>query len=378
MAFVQPQILRALLAFVQTWEWAPTDALRGTPLRGFVMVALLFITSAIQTLSLHQYFQLVSVAGMRARAGVVTAIFRKSLRLSNKSRSEQSSGDIVNLMSVDANRLPDFLMYAHILWSAVFQIVIAFVSLFDLLGWSAFVGVAIMLVSVPVNTILATYLRQQSAVQMKVRDRRTGLMNEIILNIKSIKLFAWEEAFTRRLLSVRNGEELPLLRNIGVASAGFNFFWQAIPFFVSLGTFITYSATSSQPLTADIVFPALSLYQLLNFPLSMLAGIVSMFLQTQISAGRLAAFFDSEELDNRGRRHAPTPAPPGGDAVRFRKASYAWSAEQLSPTLHELDLTVHSGELLAVLGRVGDGKSSLLSAILGDMVNVHGLSLIHI
>lgn len=377
MAFVQPQILRALLAFVQTWEWAPTDALRGTPLRGFVMVALLFITSAIQTLSLHQYFQLVSVAGMRARAGVVTAIFRKSLRLSNKSRSEQSSGDIVNLMSVDANRLPDFLMYAHILWSAVFQIVIAFVSLFDLLGWSAFVGVAIMLVSVPVNTVLATYLRQQSAVQMKVRDRRTGLMNEIILNIKSIKLFAWEEAFTRRLLSVRNGEELPLLRNIGVASAGFNFFWQAIPFFVSLGTFIAYSATSSQPLTADIVFPALSLYQLLNFPLSMLAGIVSMFLQTQVSAGRLAAFFDSEELDNRGRRHTPTPAPPGGDVVRFRKASYAWSTEQLSPTLHELDLTVHSGELLAVLGRVGDGKSSLLSAILGDMVNVHGRLSVH-
>ena len=99
LAFVQPQLLRMLLAFVQNWEWAPTEALRGTPLRGFVIAALLFLTAAIQTLSLHQYFQLVNIAGMRARAGVVTALFRKSLRLSNKSRGERSTGDVVNLMS---------------------------------------------------------------------------------------------------------------------------------------------------------------------------------------------------------------------------------------------------------------------------------------
>jgi len=373
LAFVQPQLLRALLAFVGRWETADEPEARGTPLRGFVLVGLLFLTALLQTMSLHQYFQLVSIAGMRARAGIVSAIFRKSLRLSNQARSERRTGDVVNLMSVDTNRLPDFVMYAHILWSAVFQITIAFVSLYNLLGWSAFVGVAIMVVSVPLNTALAHYLRQLSAQQMKVRDKRTGLMNEIVLNIKSIKLFAWEEAFTRRLLKVRNDEELPLLRNIGVASAGFNFFWQAIPFFVSLGTFITFSATSTQPLTADIVFPALSLYQLLNFPLSMLAGIVSMFLQTQVSAERLASFFDAEELDGRARRIKEGVAPPSGEAIRFRGATLTWSVdESAAPTLRDLDLSIRRGELVALLGRVGDGKSSLLSAVLGDMVRLRG------
>ena len=382
LAFVQPQLLRALIAFVERWELAPVDAnVRGTALRGYVLAALLFITAIMQTAALHQYFQLVGIAGMRARAGIISALFRKSLRLSSQARASRTTGDMMNLMSVDANRLPDFIMYAHILWSAVFQITIAFVSLYHLLGWSAFVGVAIMVVSVPLNTALATYLRRLSAAQMKVRDRRTSIMNEIVINIKSIKLFAWEEAFTRRLLDVRNGEELPLLQRIGVASAGFNFFWQAIPFFVSLGTFIVYSMTSTKPLTADIAFPALALYQLLNFPLSMLAGIVSMFLQTQVSAGRLADFFDCEELDESARKLLPMPsdgterpraAVAPHEAVRMRKASFAWTKDQAVPTLQELDLTLRAGELVAVLGRVGEGKSSLLSAILGDMVRTGG------
>lgn len=376
LAFVQPQILRRLLSFVDQWELS-TEKDRGTPLRGFVLVLLLFITSMIQTMSLHQYFQLVSIAGMRVRAGVVGAIFRKSLRLSTKARGARTTGDVVNLMSVDTNRLPDFIMYAHILWSAVFQIMLAFISLYNLLGWTAFVGVGVMMIGVPLNTALATYLRRMSAIQMKVRDRRTSLMNEIILNIKSIKLFSWEEAFTRRLFDVRNGEELPLLRKIGMANAGFNFFWQAIPFFVSLSTFIAFSIWSDRPLTSSIVFPALSLYQLLNFPMSMLAGMVSMFLQTQVSAARLAAFFDSEELDQESRKVLPAPAKGEHEALRFENATFSWASDQVSPTLSELDWTVEPGELVAVLGRVGEGKSSILSAILGDMVRVQGQVYVH-
>ncbi|PKI84854.1 hypothetical protein MVES_001270 [Malassezia vespertilionis] len=382
LAFVQPQILKSLLAFVQNWERHRDDpAQHGTVLRGYVLAMLLFLTSLIQMVCLHQYFQLVSVAGMRARAGVVSSIFRKSLRLSNEARGKSASGDIVNLMSVDANRLPDFIMYAHITWSGVFQITIAFISLYRLLGWTAFVGVAIMAVSLPFNAVLATYLRSLSADQMKVKDRRTQIMNEIIINIKSIKLFSWESAFYERMASVRNGEELPLLRRIGIASAGFNFFWQAIPFFVSLGTFVAFSFTSDTPLTADIVFPALSLYQLLNFPMSMLAGVFSMFLQTQISATRLGDFFDAEELDPNARVHISIPdaseRPPTAShvpdhAVSLHQASFRWTHDQPSATLKELTIAFKRGELTAVLGRVGAGKSSLLAAILGEMIRDGG------
>ncbi|PWN48566.1 putative YCF1 [Violaceomyces palustris] len=389
LAFVQPQILRRLLQFVQSYD---NDNPEASATLGYILSIALFLVAITQTSFLHQYFQRCFLTGMRVRAGLVSAIFKKSLRLSNEDRGNRATGDIVNLMSVDATRLQDLCTYGHIAWSALFQMTLAFVSLYNLLGWPSFVGVGIMVVSVPLNTALARYLRRLSEKQMKVKDKRTRLMNEILNNIKSIKLFAWEEAFTRKLHKVRNDEELKLLRTVGAVSAFFNFFWTAIPFFVSLGTFVTYAYTNPEPLTADVIFPALALYQLLSFPIAMFAGIISALLQAQVSANRLSDFFDAGELDPEARKvilpvedsfdavaaisnlPASGPRSPkiGEEVVSVKDGEFKWSRSQPVPTLQDINLSVKKGELLAVLGKVGDGKSSLLSAILGEMQRTDG------
>ncbi|EPQ30424.1 uncharacterized protein PFL1_01950 [Pseudozyma flocculosa PF-1] len=402
LAFVQPQTLRLLLRFVQDWDSEDPNQ-SATP--GFLLSLALFVIAIVQTSFLHSYFQICFVTGMRVRAGLVSAIFKKSLRLSNEERGTRATGDIQNMMSVDAQRLMDLCSYLWIALSAPFQITLAFVSLYNLLGWSSMVGVAIMVVAVPLNTMLARYLRKLSERQMKVKDKRTRLMNEILTNIKSIKLFAWEEAFARKLYRVRNDEELKLLKRVGIVSATFNFFWTAVPFFVSLATFVTYAYTNPEPLTADIIFPAIALYQLLSFPIAMFAGIISAILQAQVSAKRLSDFFDAGELDPEARKvilpgqSAPQnpdePARPiepliaindpstdareareDEEVVRIRNGEFKWSRSQPVPTLQDINLSVKSGELLAVLGKVGDGKSSLLSAILGEMVRTDGEAVI--
>lgn len=160
---------------------------------------------------------------MRVRAGLVTAVYKKALVLSNTERS-RSSGDIINLMSVDSTRLQDFCTYGLIALSGPFQITLAFISLYNLLGWSAFVGVAIMVVSVPLNAFTARILKKMQEKQMKNRDRRTKLMSELLNNIKSIKLYAWENAFIRRVLQVRNDQELKMMRKIGITTVCLSFY----------------------------------------------------------------------------------------------------------------------------------------------------------
>jgi hypothetical protein len=85
---------------------------------------------------------------MRVKCGLVTLIYRKSLRMSNGEKLGRATGDVVNLQSVDAMRIAELAQFGHIAWSGPFQIILAFVSLYKLVGWQAFMGVAVLIISV--------------------------------------------------------------------------------------------------------------------------------------------------------------------------------------------------------------------------------------
>lgn len=194
---------------------------------------------------------------MRIKGGLTSAIYRKSIRLSNEGKASKSTGDIVNYMAVDAQRLQDLTQFAQQAWSAPFQIIICMVSLYNLVGWSMMAGIAVMFIMMPVQGFVARIMKNMQKEQMKNKDARSRLITEIINNMKSIKLYAWGNAFMNKLNFVRNEQELKNLRKIGATQAFANFTWTTAPFFVSCSTFTVFVLTQDRPLTSDIVFPAL-------------------------------------------------------------------------------------------------------------------------
>lgn len=82
--------------------------------KGFLYAVLLFGTAVIQTLVLSQYFHRMFLVGLRIRTALISAIYRKALRLSNSARKESTVGEIVNLMSVDAQRYYKIIYIIHI------------------------------------------------------------------------------------------------------------------------------------------------------------------------------------------------------------------------------------------------------------------------
>ncbi|KAG1838637.1 P-loop containing nucleoside triphosphate hydrolase protein [Suillus subalutaceus] len=376
LAFLQPQLLRWLLAYIsnyQSTKGAANILVGPSPLEGYIVAIIMFVTSMAQSVVLHQYFQICFETGMRVRAGLVTAIYKKSLVLSSDERGSRASGDIVNLMSVDATRLQDLCTYGLIAISGPFQVTLAFVSLYNLLGWSAFVGVAIMIFSVPLNTTIARMLKKMQEQQMKNRDKRTRLMSELLANIKSIKLYAWEYAFIRRVLHVRNDLELKMLKKIGIATALNTTLFGGIPLIVAFSSFATASVFSSRPLTADVIFPAISLFMLLQFPLAMFSQVTSNIIEALVSVKRLSGFLHAEELQQNALVKAQKESLNVGDEVlSIKGGEFQWNKQDISAALEDVNLTVHKGELVGVLGRVGSGKSSLLSAIIGDMRKTEG------
>ncbi|CDH53089.1 multidrug resistance-associated protein 1 [Lichtheimia corymbifera JMRC:FSU:9682] len=372
--FTQPMLLSALITWVA--QYSESDG-QGVPAYRGVLIALgMFFTAVVQTMVLHQYFHRCFTTGMRLRAALVTAIYRKTLVLSNGSRQQSTVGEIVNHMSVDAQRLMDLCTYFHIAWSGPFQIVIALVLLWRTMGPSIWAGVAILVLAVPLNTYLAKKMRTLQKRQMGNKDARVKLMNEILNGIKVIKLYAWENPFMEKISFIRNDLELATLKKIGVLTASQNFTWSSIPFFVSLTTFAVFIATTDTPLTSEIAFVAISLFTLLQFPLSVFPNVITSMIEASVSLYRIEGYLCSEELDPNAVTRVDYRTlrnwSPKVPLVEIDNGTFKWSDNDREPVLDDINLEVKKGEVTAVVGRVGSGKSSLISSLLGDMVKQTG------
>ncbi|KAI5949274.1 YCF1 [Candida jiufengensis] len=381
LAFIQPQLLRLLIKFVNDYS---QSVKKGEPLpltRGLMIAVSMFLVSIIQTACLHQYFQRAFDLGMKIKSALTSTVYDKSLVLSSESKQESSTGDIVNLMSVDVQRLQDLVQNLQIVWSGPFQIIICLYSLNNLIGNSMWAGVAIMIIMIPLNAVIAKTQKKLQKTQMKYKDKRSRLINEILNNIKSLKLYGWEQPYLQRLNYVRNDLELDNLKKMGVFMAVSNFTWNLAPFLVSCSTFAVFVLTQKKSLSTDLVFPALSLFNLLSFPLAVVPMVITNIVEAQVAIGRLTKYLTSSELQgNAVSKQAP--ADKIGDvAVSIKNGTFLWSKskneQNYKVALSNINLDAKKGELDCIVGKVGSGKSSIIQAILGDLYKLDGEVILH-
>ncbi|NXP07635.1 MRP3 protein, partial [Thinocorus orbignyianus] len=360
LSFVNPQLLSVLIGFIKNKD-APTWW-------GFLIAALMFICTVLQTLILHQHFQYCFVTGMRLRTGITGVIYRKSLVITNSAKRSSTVGEIVNLMSVDAQRFMDLMTFLNMLWSAPLQIFLALYFLWQTLGPSVLAGVAVMVLLIPFNSAIAMKTRAFQVEQMRYKDSRIKLMNEILGGIKVLKLYAWEPSFSEKVLEIRKNE-LRVLKKSAYLNSLSTFAWISAPFLVALTTFAVYvSVDEKNILDAEKAFVSLSLFNILKFPLNMLPQVISSIAQTSVSLKRIQQFLSHDELDP---NCVETKMIAPGNAISVTNATFSWGKE-LKPSLKDINLLVPSGALVAVVGHVGCGKSSLVSALLGEMEKLEG------
>ncbi|KMU72653.1 bile pigment transporter 1 [Coccidioides immitis RMSCC 3703] len=367
-AFAQPQLLRFLILFIDSYRGENPQPV----VRGLAIALGMFGVSVVQTICLHQYFQRAFETGMRVKSSLTAMIYTKSLKLSNEGRASKSTGDIVNYMAVDQQRLSDLAQFGMQLWSAPFQIVLCMVSLYQLVGLSMLAGIGAMILMIPLNGLIAKVMKNLQIKQMRNKDRRTRLMTEILNNMKSIKLYAWNAAFMNMLNHVRNDLELNTLRKIGATQSVANFTWSSTPFLVSCSTFAVFVLTNDKPLTTEIVFPALTLFNLLTFPLSILPMVITSIIEASVAVNRLKTFFTADELQTDAVLRQDPVSHGGDESVRIRDATFTWDRHEGRRVLENIDFSARKGELSCIVGRVGAGKSSLLQALLGDLWKING------
>uniref|UniRef100_A0A8C4NUQ3 ABC-type glutathione-S-conjugate transporter n=1 Tax=Dicentrarchus labrax TaxID=13489 RepID=A0A8C4NUQ3_DICLA len=359
--FAIPQVLSLLLGFMRD-EDAPLW-------KGYFYATLMFLLSCLQSLFNHQYMYTCFTVGMRVKTAVMGLVYRKSLVINSAARRTCTVGEIVNLVSADTQKLMDFVVYFNAVWLAPIEIALCLFFLWQVclnhLGPSALAGIATVILIFPLNGFIAKKRSklQVKAIQMKFMDGRIRLMNEILNGIKILKFYAWEKAFLEQVLGHREKElkalkKSQILYSISIASFNSSSFLIA---FAMFGVYVTLD--DRNVLDAQKVFVSMALINILKTPLSQLPFAISTTMQAMVSLRRLGKYLCSEEL--RVDNVSKAPLSSDGEDVAIENGTFSWSAEG-PPCLKRINIHVPRGSLVAVVGHVGSGKSSLLSAMLGE------------
>lgn len=411
--FSFPILLNQILKFIE--EKQAGDISSADPWlvrnRGYWLSAVLFIVMASKAVTESAYFHRVFRAGYQARVAVTVAVYNKALRLANSERQSTTLGELVNLMQVDAAKIEAFVPQFHVLWDGLLQITGYMAILYTLIGWPCFAGLVIMLAAGPIQGIILQKLFGLNRQMVQYTDGRVKTTNEALQGIQSVKMFAWEENFAAAVAENRN-KELTFLRRIAFLR-GFNrAYISSLPGLVAVASFVVYALTSpANNITASTLFAALAAFDQLRFPLLFYPLAFAQLSQASVSAARVQKFLMMKEVgrgDKIGIGTFEREEMAKGE-IEVKDATVYWSDPNIpldetqhskksldstvgdraadteldvvesaaddkypKPVLENVSLKVIPGELCAVVGRVGSGKSTLCSAILNETLLMSG------
>nr|UOF76395.1 multidrug resistance-associated protein [Bursaphelenchus xylophilus] len=361
--FANPFLLSRLIQFVSASE--------GYLWQGVGYALLMFVASEIRSLMVNWYFYIMFRMGAKIQASLTGAVYRKTLRLSSAARRDRTVGEIVNVMAIDCDRFQMITSQIQQYWSSPFQVTLALIFLFNTLGVSAMTGVIIMVIFLPLSIYSSVLSRKFMTKQMKLKDQRTKMISEILNGIKVIKLYAWEVPMIESIEATRKKELKCILYSgfIRLVVDAFNF---ASPFLVALGSFATYTLTSSDNvLTPQIAFVSLTLFNQLRSPMTMIGLLINMTVGAIVSNKRIKDLLTAEEIDSNAVSRTNDEKP---EVISIEDGEFSWDIQPgADPTLTDINVKAKKGQLIAVVGKVGAGKSSLLSALLGEMEKLKGI-----
>ncbi|XP_038713738.1 ABC transporter C family member 13 isoform X2 [Tripterygium wilfordii] len=363
--FMGPLILNRLIKYLQQgsrrWD-------------GYLLAISLGLVSVLKSFLDTQYSYHLSKLKLKLRSSIMTATYRKCLFVSLAERSKFSDGEIQTFMSVDADRIVNLCNSLHDSWSLPLQIGVALYLLYTQVKFAFISGLAITIILIPVNKWISELIANATEKMMKQKDERIRRAGELLTHIRTLKMYGWEHLFSSWLLKTRSSE-VKHLATRKYLDAWCVFFWATTPTLFSLSTFGLYTLMGHE-LDAATVFTCLALFNNLISPLNSFPWVINGLIDAFISTRRLSRFLCCREYNPQPERATDQPDfIPEDMAVLLNDACSTWSSydeECWNLVLNHVTLNLPKGSLVAVVGEVGSGKSSLLNSILGEMRLIRG------
>ncbi|XP_060078897.1 ATP-binding cassette sub-family C member 10-like [Ylistrum balloti] len=384
--FTGPISLGLLLSFFENGD-EPSHT-------GYRYAFLLFLSSFGKALLDSKFHFTRMHVFFKVRISIMTAIYKKALRISTVSLSKFSTGEIVNFLGTDTDRMMGFCHCFHALWSLPFETIICMYILYQLVGIAMLGGLVVALILVPINKIISTKQIALGKVLMEQKDKRTKLMNEVLGGIKIIKLYTWEDHFQKMINELRDAE-LQIIKRRKVIGAITGYLWTLTPIFMTVLTFSSYSMMGNT-LSASKMFASLALFLKLLGSLNHLPWVFNGIMEAVISLGRIEKFVALEDIDLDAYYETMKESRKCDSVISVNTGRFTWEGEKVDNTdsneneiklkcesgettsksgtlcLRDITVDITQGQFIGVIGKVGSGKSSFLNAILAEMARKEG------
>ncbi|XP_075166626.1 putative multidrug resistance-associated protein lethal(2)03659 [Haematobia irritans] len=381
----QPLFLGALVAF-----YADADNATDQDQTNAYLYALgVILTSAGSVIFMHPNMLGIVHTGMKIRVAICSMIYRKTLRLSRTALGNTTSGQVVNLISNDVGRLDTSVLHLHFIWIGPLELIIVCYFMYEQIGASAFIGVAWLLLFVPIQGYLGkktSVLRLRTAL---CTDERVRMMNEIISGIQVIKMYAWEIPFGK-MVNYARCKEMKAIRYVNYIRGimgSFIMFLSRISVFSSLVGYVLLG----QLLNAEKAFVITAFYSLLRTTMTVFFPMaIGQIAETLVSFKRIQNFMLLEETQLVEKNKSAMNIIPAITAENCKTVEYLekpltkdpgvvltnltakWDTKALENNLDNVSLEFKPKQLIAVIGTVGSGKSTLIQTILGELPPVSG------
>ncbi|KAJ0794971.1 putative ABC-type xenobiotic transporter [Helianthus annuus] len=363
LGFAGPLLLNMLIKYLQ----------EGTGnFDGYLLAVSLGLSSILKSFLDTQYTFRLSKLKLKLRSGLMTIIYRKCLHVSLAYKTQFSEGEIQTFMSVDADRTVNMCNSFHDMWSLPLQIGIALYLLYTQVQFAFVAGITITILLIPVNKWIAEMIASATKNMMEQKDERVRRTGELLTYIRTLKMYGWELLFTSWLMKTRS-LEVKYLSTRKYLDAWCVFFWATTPTLFSLFTFGLYVIMGNQ-LDAATVFTCLALFNNLISPLNSFPWVINGLIDAVISTRRLSKFLSCVEHESSTCSKELSNFTADEMDIVMKDACCAWSVDQevKELILDHVNLAIPKGSLIAVIGEVGSGKSSLLNSILGEMKLIKG------
>jgi ATP-binding cassette, subfamily C (CFTR/MRP), member 1 len=361
-----------------------------SPHKALAAAVTLVVVLSLKMVLENQFFHQVVKSSTQVRGALAGLIFDKSLRLpSGEGNGVESAekgdnaatlstplgaGAVLNLMQSDASIIESVAMQFHTLWDGPLQIAIYTALLFRYLGPSVWWGIAVLMTTIPINSVALSVLNRLAKYENQAKDARTKRTAESISNMKLLKLQGWEQLFANDIRGHRH-EELRRHDSRGVVRALNSAISNAVPSMVLVVTLTAY-VKAGKPIVASTIFTAISLFNQLRYPLFFYPMLVDSLANGRNAMRRIATYLSSEEIALYVQH---LPLYDGGGSIELLSGNFLWSTSRgetsAAPALVNVQLKVNPGEIVAVVGSVGSGKSCLVKALLGELNPVPGMVL---